>query len=271
VDVTSLGFRTDLALLQMGGSEIDDRGDHVVVRSPHNPLHWWGNFILLEHPPGASDVQPWLDMFHAEFPEAEHIAFGADATKGTPADMAGFEAAGLKVSAATVMTAHSVHPPPRPNLEATYRQLDSDTDGDWDQLVALGVATDDKYGDAAHHEYLVHKASTSRRLIEAGHGGWFGAFIGGQLLAAMGLFVTDDGLARFQHVETHPEARGRGLAGTLVHHASRYGLDERGAHTLVMVADPEYLAIRVYRSVGFVDGESQLQAEREPDAFRDSG
>jgi hypothetical protein len=47
-----------------------------------------------------------------------------------------------------------------------------------------------------------------------------------------------------------------------VHHASRYGFDELGARTLVMVADPDYLAVRVYRSVGFADSESQLQAER---------
>ena len=31
-----------------------------------------------------------------------------------------------------------------------------------------------------------------------------------------------------------------------------------------MVADPDYVAVRVYRSVGFVDGEMQLQASRPP-------
>lgn len=59
-------------------------------------------------------------------------------------------------------------------------------------------------------------------------------------------------------------ARWRGLAGTLVHHVSRFGFDELGAETLVMVADPEYLAIRVYRSVGFEDTETQLQAQLSP-------
>nr|MBA2558703.1 GNAT family N-acetyltransferase [Propionibacteriales bacterium] len=39
--------------------------------------------------------------------------------------------------------------------------------------------------------------------------------------------------------------------------------------TLVMVADPDYPAIRLYRSLGFVDTETQLQAERPP-ARRDS-
>ena len=31
-----------------------------------------------------------------------------------------------------------------------------------------------------------------------------------------------------------------------------------------MVADPEYLAIRIYRSVGFAATETQLQAELPP-------
>ena len=80
----------------------------------------------------------------------------------------------------------------------------------------------------------------------------------------MGLVAASPGLARFQSVETHPDARGRGLAGTLVHHVSRYGFGELGATTLVMVADPDYSAIRLYRSVGFSDSESQLQAEKPP-------
>ncbi|HEY0237052.1 MAG TPA: GNAT family N-acetyltransferase, partial [Friedmanniella sp.] len=59
--------------------------------------------------------------------------------------------------------------------------------------------------------------------------------------------------------------RGQGLAGTLTHVVGRFGLDELGAETLVMVADPAYLAIRVYRSVGFRDTEVLLQAERKPE------
>ena len=98
----------------------------------------------------------------------------------------------------------------------------------------------------------------------AGHGAWFGAFVDGRLLSQMGLVAASPGLARFQSVETHPDARGQGLAGTLVDHVSRYGFGELGATTLVMVADPDYSAIRLYRSVGFSDGESQLQAEKPP-------
>jgi predicted GNAT family acetyltransferase len=102
--------------------------------------------------------------------------------------------------------------------------------------------------------------------VEAGHGVWFGAFLGDRLVSSMGLVRAGEGLARFQDVKTHPDARGRGLAGTLVHTVSRYGFDHLDAETLVMVADPDYLAIRVYRSVGFDDTETQLQALRMPQA-----
>ena len=126
----------------------------------------------------------------------------------------------------------------------------------------------DDSDESGHEEFVNRRAETDRALSEAGHGGWFGAFLDGRLVSQMGLFSASPGLARFQSVETHPELRGRGLAGTLVHHTSEYGFGELGATTLVMVADPGYLAIRVYRSVGFAATQTQLQAERPPGLSR---
>jgi hypothetical protein len=51
MDVHSLGFRTDLALLTASGSVVEDRGTHLVVRSPDNPSYFWGNFLLLAAAP----------------------------------------------------------------------------------------------------------------------------------------------------------------------------------------------------------------------------
>jgi predicted GNAT family acetyltransferase len=128
------------------------------------------------------------------------------------------------------------------------------------------VACNDDQAEEDFREFAIRKVETNRGLVAAGHGSWFGAFLDGRLVSQMGLFAASPGLARFQSVETHPDFRGRGLAGTLVHHVSRYGFDQLGAQTLVMVADPEYLAIRIYRAVGFADTESQLQVERPPSA-----
>ena len=76
---------------------------------------------------------------------------------------------------------------------------------------------------------------------------------------------TGDAGAVEHPVSVRPDARGRGLAGTLVHEISRFGFADLDAQTLVMVADPEYLAIRVYRSVGFADTEVQIGTERKPE------
>ena len=84
MDVTSLGFRTDLALLERAGSTIDDRGDHLVVRTPSNPTFYWGNFLLLDHVPAADRVEEWLERFVAAFPEARHRALGFDDSARAP-------------------------------------------------------------------------------------------------------------------------------------------------------------------------------------------
>jgi hypothetical protein len=90
VKLTSLGYRTDLALLRLGGTQIEDRGDYLVIRSPHNPTHWWGNFLLLAQVPAAGASESWLDRFVAEFPEAEHVALGFNGKGGSVADLGWF-------------------------------------------------------------------------------------------------------------------------------------------------------------------------------------
>jgi RimJ/RimL family protein N-acetyltransferase len=260
VDLTSLGYRTDLALLRLGATEIEDRGDHLVVRSPDNPTFWWGNFLLLARLPEPTEVDGWLERFAAAFPAARHVAIGVDGVDGVVEDLAPFAERGMRCQASTVMTAELVHEPPRPNPHATYRRLTSGAD--WAQSIELQMACrDDGQEEAGHREFATRRAGTYRRLVGAGHGAWFGAFLDGELVSQMGLFRAGEGLARFQAVETHPSVRGQGLAGTLVHRVGGYGLDELGATRLVMTADPDYLAVRVYRSVGFLDCEVQLEAQ----------
>lgn len=263
MDVTSLGFQTDLALLRLGGSEVEDHGRYLVVKTPHNPAFWWGNFLLLPGPPRPDEAPNWLETFAQELPQAGHVALGFDGVDGSVDDLAGFAALGLKPEAATVMTAREVHPPARPNERATYRTLSGDDD--WAQQIGLRVAcNDDDPDEDAYLDFATAHTNTTRALTEAGYGAWFGAFDDGRLLASMGLFTTAEGNARFQLVQTHPEFRGQGLAGTLVYYVSRYGFDKLGARTLVMVADPDYSAIRIYRAVGFAATENQLAAERAP-------
>lgn len=262
MELTSLGYRTDLALLQLGGTQVKDCGNHLVVRSPHNPTHWWGNFLLLAQVPTPEACQAWLDRFAEAFPAAEHVAIGFNAPDGAVADLGWFVDHGLTAEAQTVMTATAVHEPVRPNISALYRALASDED--WVQSVELRMRCNDQVEPAAYRVFVTAQAHTNRGLVEAGYGKWFGAFLDGRLVAQLGLVAASPGLARFQAVETDPGHRRRGLAGSLVHHASRYGFAQLGARTLVMVADPDYFAVDLYRKVGFASTEAELQVERPP-------
>ena len=261
--VTSLGYRTDLALRTGEGAEVADRGDYLVVRSPANPDYWWGNFLLLAAWPGPGSGHRWLARFAAEFPLAEHIALGVDTGPTSPAaedDLpvpAEFGAAKLEPRRDTVLTCAAVGPPPHPNAAAEIRPLTSDDD--WRQSVELTMRCFDQ-GEPG--DYVERQTAAWRRLTEEGRGAWFGALAGGRLLAQLGLFDAGDGYARYQHVETDPQARRQGLAGTLVWHAGRYGREVLGASSFVIVADPADVAIRVYRACGFADAQSQFSFER---------
>jgi len=264
VRITSLGFRTDLMLLTLQGSTVEDRGDHLVVRTPHNPTFWWGNFLLLRDVPAPGDARRWERAFHDALPDADHRTFGVDGTSGLTSGYEEFVTAGYDVDASAVMTASAVHEPPHPNGEATYRALDLTDPADRDAAIALQMANAPDREPIGHREFLARKMDSMRAVQASGNGAWFGAFLDGQMRSGMGLVWDGSGLARFQSVDTHPAARGRGLAGTLVHHVSTYGFDQIGATTLVMVADPGYLAIDIYRSLGFTASESQIELERAP-------
>ena len=257
MEVRSLGYRTDLAILAFEGSQVTDRGDHLVIRTPDNPDYWWGNFLLLRDlRPGSGGS--WMAKFAAEFPDARHMALGLDEPDIRAVDPGEFPEMAMEHNA--VMTATSVHAPPRPNTEATFRTLEGDAD--WRQSLELAAAVHagEPGGDA---RFLSAQLAAKRALTEAGHGAWSGAFLDGTLVSQLGLITVETGLARYQSVETHPAARRRGLAGTLVWHAGATALTG-GTRILVMVAEPEDAAIRVYRSVGFTVTEPQLSFSRQP-------
>ena len=247
MQVSSLAFRTDLALLRLGGSQIEEHDSYLLVRTPDNPTYWWGNCLLLD--PARWTPSEAIGLFEAEFPDAQHVAIGFDGPAVDPAQLSGYADAGLVLEHSVAMTTATVNPPPRPQAIAALRPFVEESD--WAQRVELTCAVNTDHEPEAHRAFATAKAASDRRLAEGTGGSWFGAFIDGRLVSELGVIPTGDGLARYQSVETHPDFRGRGLAGSLVHYAGAIALRDYDAKTLVMVADPDYLACRVYQSVGF--------------------
>lgn len=258
MNVRSLGYRTDLLFSRFAG-EVTDCGDHLAIRTPSNPTYYWGNFLLFEGPPQAGDLDRWRETFAREIgtpSDVSHIALGWDGTEGERGDIHPFIEAGFELESSIVLSTDKVHRPPKVCEEAEVRPLS--TDWEWNAVIENQVAgRDARFSEAGYREYVTPKVRTYRAMTEAGLGYWFGAFIDGRLAGDLGLFVFD-GLGRFQVVGTHPDFRRRGVCGSLVHETAAFALEQMGAQRLVMVADPEYHAAKIYESIGFVPVERQM-------------
>ena len=255
---TSLGFRTDLALLTASGSTVEDRGTHLVVRTPANPTYYWGNFLLLAEAPFPGGEREVVGAFHTEFPEARHVSIGIDAPDLSPEARAAFEAAGLVVDVASVLTASSLRPPRE--VDGEVRALESEAD--WESRARLSAAIEERDDEETHLRFARGRNVQEQSLVADGRGTRFGVFVDNEVVSTAAVFTTEPGVARFQSVETHSDHRRKGLAAAAVHAAGRHALEHLGARTLVIVADDDGEAIGIYRRLGFADTERQLMLER---------
>ncbi len=256
MNLRSLGYRTDLIFPRFDGI-LCDRGDYLVIRTPANPLFYWGHFLLFAAPPGAGDLDRWRELFTEEFralPHVKHFAFGWDAPDDAKGDVQPFLAVGFHCFTNVVLATESVQPPPHPNTAIVIRPLT--TDAEWEASLDLHLlchGNDDPSGDLT---FIRNQWSRFRALTQAGSGAWLGAFLGDQLVGALGIFAEGE-LGRFQEVSTHPDYRRQGICGTLVHFASQYGFAQLGAQRLVIVTEEGSHAARVYQAVGFQPQERQ--------------
>jgi ribosomal protein S18 acetylase RimI-like enzyme len=255
VDVRSLGFATDLMIRRLAGSEIADRGDYLVVRTPRNPTFYWGNFVLVSPEVPAEE---WLGLFAREFTGAGHVAIGVDGTDGASPGSPPLLESGFELEVSTVLVLAGP-PGDAPAVDHPCRPLRGDDD--WAQAAGLRRALGQEQGrlTEGYRVFLDRRVAEARELDRAGHAVHLGAFVDGRLRSCLGLMSDGGGTARYQTVETHPAFRHRGLAGALVEAAGRHGLTNLGASRLVIVADPDGPAVNLYRSLGFRDAEHQVQ------------
>ena len=84
------------------------------------------------------------------------------------------------------------------------------------------------------------------------NGNWWLLMHQGVPVASCGLFFDPNGLmGRFREVTTHPEWRGRGFATTLVGLLAQNFLTQGQVQELIIVSEPDSIADRIYRKLGF--------------------
>ena len=252
-----LGWHTDLAVLRLGGSAVEDRGDHLVVRTPQNPAFYWGNFVLVVDPEPAVDADRWLATFEREFPDAPHRAVGMVSAPGDPS---AWQRLGFEVEHDDVL-ATDARPAPTPVPPGYLVRQIRDT-VEWEQSTGLRIT---EFAGDSGHEAEFERRSTEQRMAmtERGATAWFGAFEGDRLAAELGIVDCGEGVARYQAVVTAADHRRRGLAGHLLGVAAAWAA-ERGARTWVIVAEDGSSAARLYRSRGFGPADRGYRATRRP-------
>lgn len=249
--IESLGHRTDV-MIAGWHAEIKAKAHYIVIRTPTNTSYHWGNFLIMDAPPGPDSYAPWLGAFDAEISrrqDTHHVAIAWNAVHGEAGDVSAFLERGFELERSVVLTTEALTPPARPNTEAVIRALV--TDEDWAQACENQISCrDDIFTEANYREFKVPQMRNYRGLSEQGKGDWYGAFLGDRLVADLGVFH-DGELGRYQSVGTHPDFRRQGLCGTLVYRAGLDVMARHGVTHLVMEADPDAPACSIYQSVGF--------------------
>ena len=248
--INSLGYKSELIFANFDG-KVEQRDNYIVIRTLKNPNFFWGNLLIFNRPPKAGDYKNWINLFKKEFndPRIYHITVAWDTPNGVSGDASEFTANGFDLEANAVMTAQSVKRPLKYNHQLIVRTLQADLE--WDQMVALQVDSAHDY--LPREEWVKFYNSQSKRfraMCNSGLGNWYGGFLDGKLVTGLGIFY-ENGLGRFQIVCTHPEFRRKGLCGTLVYESSLHAFEKCGVNDLVMCADPDYYALKIYESVGF--------------------
>lgn len=261
-----LGLVTELGLAATRG-RITGRGDYLVVETPDDPGYYYGNLLVLPAPPQLGEVAFWSRRFADELgenPEIRHVTLWWDGTTGDAGAVDELRAAGFELQRTLVMTSTRVaaQEAPLPIRLLTPDEVLATADLAW--------TVGDRH-DEAYRAFCNRRAAWHRDLVVRGMARFHGAFVDGpmaastaepvaeQLVASLGLVELGD-LARYQDVQTHPAYRGRGLASALLVAAA----EARRAPTVVILAEPDSIAARVYERVGFRIAERTVSACRRP-------
>jgi hypothetical protein len=268
MDVRTRTYRSEVAITGFDG-EVIDRGAYLVLRTPQNPGYYWGNILVFAERPRAGDAARWFDIHAAEFaPHPDRaLIFTWDEASGAPGEDADFLARGMQRDLGVCLRATAVRRGPKHDSTLEVRALAEDTD--WQRAEACLVRAFQRPGLDAEMQrtFVIRQLARYRRMVAAGLGTWFAAFVEGRAVGCLGL-VAQGAVGRFQLVGTDPDFARRGVCSTLVYEAALRGLE---AHDeLLIVADATYHAAGVYRAIGFSPVEQLASLIRLPQTVAES-
>ncbi|MCB0371316.1 MAG: GNAT family N-acetyltransferase, partial [Bdellovibrionales bacterium] len=216
------------------------------------PEYHWGNYVIFDQPPQRGDLKKWTQIFDQEFnyyKEPHHYTFTWDRERNEKGEYKEFLDAHFSFDSGVVLSTDKLNSPTFPNDSLQIKKILSDKE--WNDVVDLQVlCADPKFFNDEYKKFKQEQMKQYRKMASSGLGNWYGAYLNNVLVGDLGIFHDNEN-ARYQNVETHPEYRRQGICGTLVYKSGAIAFEESGIKNLVMEADPDYHAARIYESVGF--------------------
>ena len=250
MEVRSLSYSTLLHLLSYR-SLIENKKEYLVVKTPHNPGYYWGNFLFFYQAPHENAMAEWEFLFDQEFMDipVSHKAFAWDSTNHLGNYMKPFIKKKYYYEVDDVMIATVVEKPNYYNSQLTIKAINSEKE--LVQACQLNVACFGHGLGNTYSSYVNRLMSDFHKDTEMGRGVWIGAFLKNQLVGDMGLFNVGYQRGLICSVKTDPNHRENGVCRTLLYQAVKYGFEQMGMVEIVLVTDQNYHASTIYRSVGF--------------------
>jgi RimJ/RimL family protein N-acetyltransferase len=263
-NLKSLLLCTDLIFHRFAG-EVEVKPDYTVIRTPSQPDYFWGNYLILPGPPSLGDYALWLAAFEREIGAREQRGFMAltwDGRDGEAGAVEPFLEAGFALQRSTglvIASPEQLQQPPHLNPNLQWQILSSASD--WLASDQVHFDPDWPYGHAdAQRAFIATQRQSAQAMVDAGLGLRFCAKIADQVVADLGIYW-DGSLGRFNNVSTHPHFWGQGICQSLVYYAAQYVFAECGLRTLVIEAESDSQAGRIYQRLGFVATEQKLALE----------
>ena len=252
MEISSLLFRTE-AIFWKQHCQIEDLGDALIITAPDNPTWNWGNYLLLDSAPAASDVKRWTQLIESKiFKNRESRYYLITWQHGLIDDdaLTAFDEFGLEKTDGEVLRLGRLSKPLHWNDDIEVVEIDGD-DPLWPEIVQLDIDSFlEQNRSPGYAAYATKRMADHKSLVSKGIAQWFIARLNGELVGAVGLYPGQN-LYRYQEVAVKKEYRRRGIASTMIYEVAQRAFEANPHFDQVIVAISDGEAKSVYKALGF--------------------
>ena len=251
--LSTLTMRSELLALRDLSNVVFHQG-YAVQTTPDEPDYWMGNQVIVTDPDMTAAQA--ISAFETHLSFAKHRAIVWDIAGLDPEPIkATFDPLGYEADTFdTLVLDTEIAPATLPN-GLVIRLLDGDADWAASHQLQCEIGQEEGRPAESHSIYLAKRKITQHTQKNKGYEQWYGDFENDHMMSQMGM-MHDHDIARYQSVETRASHRRRGICSALLRHVGLWALDRAPDAKLVIVAEADSAAGRLYRRMGFAHAET---------------